>query len=208
MGLVGEPEQYIVDLAVGLCLGLIGRRCQALVCMSDSYPERSILGLHSDAGRSEELVREMMSDWDLLLRSERNALRHIGLSRVLLAIFWAKFSAFRLVFHVIEVMQGQPRRDILNKLLRSIHLRLPDTKVVEDMHSHLRDATRTQRAVTASRGRRMAACCESGALEARGLPSVNVSSDEIGRAPAKLLTEKLAPRFFCKPRSWSPTTRI
>lgn len=197
-----NAKQDEVDLLVSFCFGLLTRRAESLVCLSDSYPDRSVLGLHRDAAVASEALQGMQSDWELILKSERVAQHHVGMSKVLASIFWIRHSLVRLVFAINELQGARLAQPCLDRLLRAMHCRLPDAKIVEDMHSHLRDETRTQRAAVASRSKRMFACVSSGVLERRGLKAIEVSKDEVATAPTSLLKKPLRQTWDCKPTNW------
>lgn len=200
-----EVESFGADdmsLLVNLLFQLLKNRAASLVCLSDTHPSRSILALDPDNDLANAARGDLLEDWHILLKCERLSLKHAGMAKVLNSVFWRRHSLVRMIFHLCESECDDPSAPALRRLLRGVHLHWPDSKVVEDMHQHLRDETRTQRASTSSRQKRMITCVDSKVIEKRGMKSVTVTGDEIGNAPSKLLKEPVKHRWRAAPKHW------
>ena len=99
----------------------------------------------------------------------------------------------RMLFCLAESHEWSCDAPPVLQLLSDVHRsRLPDTKICEDMHQHIRDRSRLQRYRKISRSSRMQACVQSGVFAQRKIPHVVVSSSEISTAPASMARQKSA----------------
>ena len=91
-------------------------------------------------------------------------------------------------------------------LLRCVLQGLGDSKLVEDIHQHLRDLARKTRHQKRSPLQRMIAVLQSGVLEGRGIPVTEVKDTEIAHAPSGLApkphTFHMSQHLKTVPKEW------
>ena len=189
-----------------LC-GFLNARSQSQVLAISSFPEATVLALSETPGEATATLQKMRAAWETLLWAEGLACKHDGMRAVLSAVPWCGHAIPRLIFLLAESEGWQLPAAKTRELLKNVHQKLPDTKVIEDMHQHIRDKSRLQRYKKVSRPSRMQSCIESGVLEGRSLPCVTVPKSAIRDAPPSIWQQPSKHLWECQgdvvPSEWA-----
>ena len=98
MRIAEDATGLLLRKLVELALLLVRNRIAAMMAYSDSYPERSVRGLHADVTVRDAWLRSCNADWSILQRSEALALTSRAMTTVLESIHWRNASDVRLFF--------------------------------------------------------------------------------------------------------------
>ena len=120
----GEDLWYYV-------LGLLGKRGSSL-CMYCSPPECYACILHESEDIGQNALQEMAADWKLLKLLEQSSNKKC--SEVAADLQLTVSKPMRLVFQLFECGRFSSGKKLMTTLLK----RLPDTKLIEDVHQRLR----------------------------------------------------------------------
>ena len=193
-----EDDQALLDKLWEFSFLLIRERAEGLVQYSDTYPERIALGLHTDASVKTDFFAEASGHWQFTLRSESVASTAVDMHSLLQSIHWLRQPVVRTFFHLLELETGKHPGPAVSRFLHSLHYRWPDSRGVEEIHSHLRDETRRKRNGVISKEARFFKSCNSGILNQRAVENINISMSEVATAPRSLWRQPMR-------RTWLPT---
>ena len=205
MNCVFDDDQLAAKVFDFLC-GFLNARSQSQVLAVSSFPEATVLVLSETHEEATATLQTMHTAWDTLMWAEALANKHEGMRKLLGAIPWCGHAIPRLLFLLAESEGWQLPAAKTKELLKNVHQKLPDTKVIEDMHQHIRDKSRLQRYKKVSRPSRMQSCIESGVLEERSLPCVAVPASTIRDAPPSIWKQPSKHLWECKeeiPEEWA-----
>ena len=105
----------------------------------------------------------MQHEWAALLDAESAYAANKASCRVVGLMRWRVGKAIRMLYMMAEAANWQ-LTDTLQKYVRDMFQGIPDTKVIEDTHQHLRDLARDNRNFVSSRVKRMFACLTSNVM--------------------------------------------
>lgn len=155
----------LLDFTLRLC----GNRCFANA-VHDVPPLCYAAALSSDAAVREVAMGRMKTDWAMVTSLEHAGARNESSSTALADVSDILSPPVRLMFICYERDKWNSRSLAGRRVLRAMVGGLPDTKVVEDTHQHLRDLQRRGRSLVSSKVARSRACVFSGVLEQRSVP--------------------------------------
>ena len=122
-----------------------------------------------------KIANRLRNEWQVLLRAEKAAAHDPQIALVVKAVLWRLQPLIRLVFMVLDDVKWDLMSARVRKLLEVIFEVLPDSKIVEDTHQHLRDLQRAGRHNLVSNQAIMNACIESGVIEGRKIQHLRPS---------------------------------
>ena len=79
----------------------------------------------------------------------------------------------------------------------AIHLGLPDSRLIENLHQHIRDYSRHQRHKGVARSARMYSCLKSGVLEMSRLDTVATTPEQVRSADCKVWRQPMKQMWKC-----------
>lgn len=148
---------------------LLQNRIKSLVQTQHCPPCSMAPCLSNDPVLAAQTMQRCRQQWDWLLRSETLA-RVYGMEPDLLQTMqWQLHPLNRLLYMCCERGSWDPQHEDSRRLLRAVFQVQPDSKVIEDLHQHLRDEDRARRSDVRSIISYMVAAISSGVLEERGL---------------------------------------
>ena len=187
-------------------LGFLSARVTSQVLQGDSYPDASVGVLARLPNDAQRCLDRMKKDWQTLLWAETVALADQSMRHILESITWTKHVVPRLAF-VLGVSENWTLPACRTmEFLKHVHSPLPDSRLNENLHQHIRDFGRHQRHKGVSRTGRMYACLKSRVLEGARLQAVTVSPQEVRDAPCRTWKEPIKQLFRCDeatPSAWS-----
>lgn len=120
----------------------------------------------------------MRHEWMALLDAEAAFAAHRASCRVVGLMRWRLGKAIRMLYLMAEAANWQ-LTDTLQKYVRDMFQGIPDTKVIEDTHQHLRDLSRQNRNFVSSRIKRMFACLTCNVMSKRNIKVIEPPDKDI-----------------------------
>ena len=174
------PQRQEVNACrrVELALALIGQFDWSMLLAYGSPPIKYASILHqSDAMRS-VCAEKMRRDWDAILRLEADSVTEASAKEVAENAQLMVPEAARLAFMLFERGHFDPCFAPFQSYMRALLDVLPDSRIVEQTHQHLRKMENENANNVSSRLARQNACVFSGVLQERGLPAVTLQEEE------------------------------
>ena len=180
LGLTQSNRQRQREIHLDLLLWLARLRADSLVQHSEEPPRSLAAILSADPAERLQARERHLREWRLLLRAEEmhnagSLGRHSPLERV----GWRHNRWIRLIHALLE----SGATEDAEYQVRCMFTGFGDSKVIEDIHQHIRDVDRGQRHQSTKSIRRMCAVLESGVLRSRGIPEVGVTDAAVAQAP-------------------------
>ena len=127
-------------------------------------------------GVCENLLR---ADWATVLQVDEDCRTSIQASRIYKKLAFLSKAVLRVMFLVFEKYKGDSGRCIPGKrLLRALLEVLPDSRLVEEIHTYLRGLERLNKIVLSSADAKHTAIRNSGRLEQRGIATQRITKPE------------------------------
>lgn len=165
-------------------LQLLHHRARSLVQTAQDPPFRYANVLSPDQATAAAAVQNMQADYQALLSAEAACCNAPGHCRAVQAITWRASSLQRAIFLSFEQDNWSPTSTSGTRLLRACMTGPSDSKVVEDIHQHLRDLERSNRNNRMSRAALQLAVVGSGVLESRKIRTISVDDWSVANTPA------------------------
>ena len=121
---------------------------------------------------------KMRRDWDAILRLEADSVTEASAKEVAENAQLMVPEAARLAFMLFERGHFDPCFAPFQSYMRALLDVLPDSRIVEQTHQHLRKMENENANNVSSRLARQNACVFSGVLQERGLPAVTLQEEE------------------------------
>ena len=170
-------QEQSAGLMLEFTTRLAGNRCFS--CAHFDAPPFCYAGLFSQSETVKARVaRSMKNHLRIMMLLEDNRYKDNQIATLLDDMLDVFTPAVRLMFIAFEKDDWDFRSPAGMKILAGFLAGLPDTKVVEDTHQHLRDLRRRARYMVCSKISRTQACVDAGILEARGLRHEKVTKSE------------------------------
>lgn len=171
---------------------LLQARIKSLVQSQHCPPCSMAPCLSTNAIIAAEAMQRCRQQWVWLLRSETLAREQGWDPNLLQTIQWQLQPLNRLLYMCFERGGWDHMHADSRRLLRAVFQVQPDSKVIEDLHQHLRDEERARRSDVRSIVSYMSATISSGVLEQRGLQHCKPPAGS-PQAPGSASAEPRAP---------------
>ena len=175
-----NPETASLNLLrrIDLGLALMAERAWSSIASYGTPPLKYANVLHENEETRLNSAETMRRDWLSVLALERDAHKSIDAHGVCNDCAYMLPSVVRLMFMLFERGEFRPCyapfRDYMVELVRV----LPDSRIVEQTHQHLRAMEHDNPNMTTSLAARQNACTFSGVLDERGIPDVRLTEEE------------------------------
>lgn len=191
---VSEDGQHNLETLLEFwLLFLTCRASSTSVCAT--YPQASVLALSPNPDVARGALQDMRDQWALLLAAESLQRRYTSLRPLLTAIPWTSSALMRLTFYFLE-RDGWPDRitdsEDGKQMLLGLHVGIPDSLVIEQIHQKLREVQRLSRSDITASGSRNYHAAKSGVLDMRGIPSVQAANEEVAHSSTAQRRKHLA----------------
>ncbi|RYF10641.1 MAG: hypothetical protein EOO77_21110, partial [Oxalobacteraceae bacterium] len=165
----------LIELGVAFGTNLAARRAWQSLSHTRVPPFAYAALLSPLRDAREDAIGEMRRHWDIINVLEADASE--GARRLRKELYWLDHSAVRLLYMLFERRAWAPDAPEGQRYLAAMMRHLPDSRIVEETHRHVR-LLHTKGANNAStRSARHHACVVSGVLRTRDIPHVEVDYD-------------------------------
>ena len=188
-------DTRMTGLVMDMLLCLASMRSSSQCHQDGAYPFKSCVGLHGSPADKRAGLEAMERDWEVVCKTEALRFKIPELVAVLDAIAWTRSALVRATFEFFDHgpsggftaanMEGM-------QMLCAQHLRVPDTKAVEDIHERLRSIHRHNKNDIVSKEARQLHAARSRVLGAWATPHVKLSNLEVSMCPLALAIQQVA----------------
>eukprot|EP00929_Paragymnodinium_shiwhaense_P027881 TRINITY_DN16267_c0_g3_i1.p1 TRINITY_DN16267_c0_g3~~TRINITY_DN16267_c0_g3_i1.p1 ORF type:complete len:912 (-),score=81.92 TRINITY_DN16267_c0_g3_i1:60-2795(-) len=151
---------------VELACNTAGLRCWTMA-VYDTPPFCYAALTEPGSTEAQEVAQTMKNDWRLIQAAEQRSLLDPSVARTVAAMGSLRKAAIRVLYAKYELDRFSSSSEAGHRCLRSLLQIIPDTKVVEDCHGHLRALNRLQSRGSSSMVKRMVTASDSGVVERR-----------------------------------------
>ena len=175
-----NPEAMSLDvrrrIELGLCL--IAERAWSSIISYGTPPMMYANILHHDQAVRDDYGRLMRADWCSILQMEKEAHKNINVRNVCGDAAYMLQKATRVMFMLFERGKFNPDYAPFKDYMINLLQVLPDSRIVEQTHMHLRKLEHDNPSMVTARHSRQSCCTNSGIMEERGIKNVVVTKDE------------------------------
>lgn len=183
-----DGAQERVELAMSLLLHICSNRLKSIFTQLHEPPYRYAGALERGPG-GQAVVTQMQQEWQNLLQLEAGDAQEPALHEPVQMMKWRHNMVPRLLYLAFEKGDWKVEDLEAQGLLANIFTHLPDSKVIEDLHNHLRDLSRKAGNHASGAVSRQIAILESQVLESRGIPTMQMLPEEMAQRQSASLTK-------------------
>ena len=180
MDITANPEAASSDLLrrVDLGIALMAERSWSSIASYGTPPVKYANVLHENEETRNASAATMQRDWASILELEREAHERIEAHEICDDCAYMLQNVVRVMFMLFERGRFSPSYAPFHNYMNELVRVLPDSRIVEQTHQHLREMEHDNKNMVTSRVARHNACTTSNVLNEREIPDVGVTEEE------------------------------